>query len=297
MEVRRDINIPLYKQIYDAIKNSILTGEYKSGELMPSERELSNMFSVDRITVRRPLEMLANDGLVEKIAGLGTRVVGFPERDIVAATSNNILFVLPKTENNVDRITEPFNSSLFYRIEKECKKKGYNLTYTTLGKEDSLTETEKRNNTTGIIYVSRQDERLYEETIRLKIPAILVNNTNDLFTSIVIDNEKGAYDAVKYLTGLGHKQIGYVGDILSDIRYHAMCNVMEQKGLVIRPEYIKRGTERFELGGYLRGKELLAEKELPTAVIASPPTSIPASTIASTRAKSDAAPKCSNLMK
>ncbi|MDI6618745.1 MAG: substrate-binding domain-containing protein [Clostridiales bacterium] len=79
-----------------------------------------------------------------------------------------------------------------------------------LGSSEVLGDVLKRNSAAGVFYVSKINDRIYEETSRLKVPFAIVNNASELFTSIVIDNEKGAYDAVKYLTSLGHKRIGII---------------------------------------------------------------------------------------
>ena len=87
--------------------------------------------------------------------------------------------------------------------------------------------------------------------------------------SIFIKGETGIEMAVDHLVELGHTKIGYIGEKASDIRYHAMCKCFRQRGIEIVPAFMKRGEERFELGGYLRALELLKEKELPTAIFAS----------------------------
>ena len=74
MEVNRVIKVPLYVQVYDTLFKMITEKKWQTGEFLPSERELSAMFNVDRLTVRKSLAMLAEEGLVEKIAGLGTKV-------------------------------------------------------------------------------------------------------------------------------------------------------------------------------------------------------------------------------
>lgn len=57
---------PLYKMLADDIKEKIACGEYKAGSLLPTEAELCRNYQVSRITVRRALEALAEDNLVER---------------------------------------------------------------------------------------------------------------------------------------------------------------------------------------------------------------------------------------
>jgi GntR family transcriptional regulator len=58
-----------------AIKGKILEGEFKEGEYIPSEPQLSQMFNISRTTVRQALQKLCNDGLLERQRGKGTIVV------------------------------------------------------------------------------------------------------------------------------------------------------------------------------------------------------------------------------
>lgn len=65
---------PLYQQMYSDIKGLIKSGAYKAGDQIPSESELSQKYSVSRITVRRAIEGLCSDGYLSKKQGRGTFV-------------------------------------------------------------------------------------------------------------------------------------------------------------------------------------------------------------------------------
>lgn len=64
----------LYYQIYDFMYQDIVSGEYAIGDLLPAESELVSSYKVSRATVRKAMEMLANEGLIEKKRGHGTYV-------------------------------------------------------------------------------------------------------------------------------------------------------------------------------------------------------------------------------
>ncbi len=66
--------IPLYAQIREALRTSILAGSYRSDARMPSENEMVRAFGVSRITVRQALNDLQKEGLIFKIHGKGTYV-------------------------------------------------------------------------------------------------------------------------------------------------------------------------------------------------------------------------------
>jgi GntR family transcriptional regulator len=66
--------IPLYHRIYMILRERILNGTYQVGETLPSETELMERFSVSRITARRALDELSDEGLVARSRGRGTQV-------------------------------------------------------------------------------------------------------------------------------------------------------------------------------------------------------------------------------
>ena len=64
----------LYAQLADRIAKQILLGQYKVGDRLPSERELSQAFEVSRPTIREAIIALELDGLVEVRVGSGVEL-------------------------------------------------------------------------------------------------------------------------------------------------------------------------------------------------------------------------------
>jgi GntR family transcriptional regulator len=74
-QVNSQLRTPLYHQVYLILRNKILDRVFAVGDLLPSEDETSQTFGVSRITAKRALNELANEGLVVRERGRGTRVV------------------------------------------------------------------------------------------------------------------------------------------------------------------------------------------------------------------------------
>jgi GntR family transcriptional regulator len=70
---------PLYRQIKTLITESLVSGEWRPGELIPSEIELANRFSVSQGTVRKAIGELANQNLLVRQQGKGTFVASHSE--------------------------------------------------------------------------------------------------------------------------------------------------------------------------------------------------------------------------
>jgi GntR family transcriptional regulator len=70
---------PLYRQIKGLITRSLQSGEWKPGELIPSETELAARFGVSQGTVRKAIDELAAENLVVRRQGRGTFVATHQE--------------------------------------------------------------------------------------------------------------------------------------------------------------------------------------------------------------------------
>ncbi|MFK0289143.1 GntR family transcriptional regulator [Streptomyces sp. NPDC090442] len=68
----------LYQQVAAEIRSGITTGEYKPGSLLPSEAQLIERYGVSRPTVRKAIDALRAEGLIEVIHGKGSYVRALP---------------------------------------------------------------------------------------------------------------------------------------------------------------------------------------------------------------------------
>lgn len=78
----------LYLQIENDLKQSILDGTYAVGDRIPTEQELCERFGVSRITVRRAIQDLFEEGLLTKVRGRGT-FVAVPKHVLGGAPAQN----------------------------------------------------------------------------------------------------------------------------------------------------------------------------------------------------------------
>ena len=71
-------NSPSYRPLYDQIKvlltQSLIGGEWRPGELIPSEIELAGRFKVSQGTVRKAIDSLASENILIRRQGKGTYV-------------------------------------------------------------------------------------------------------------------------------------------------------------------------------------------------------------------------------
>lgn len=71
-----DSATPLYQQVANDLHEAIVNDVYHVGARVPTETELSRLYDVSRITIRKAIEMLVEEGFLAKRQGKGTFVQG-----------------------------------------------------------------------------------------------------------------------------------------------------------------------------------------------------------------------------
>lgn len=267
--------IYLYQKVYDAIKEQIFNGTYKPDDLLPSEHSIGETYQVDRTTVRKALQLLVDDGLVEKKAGKGTIVrAGIVEEPTSFSLLNRdtIAFFLPRSNHNDDRITQPFYATLFYTVETLCRQNGFKLIYSTLNTVEDFQREVMANAYAAYIFVSNVSTAVLDLALEQGVPSIMVNNCCEKMTSILSDNFDGTYQACKYLIEQGHRDIGVVKGLpdycTTQERLRGCVVALQEHGLGLKKDHILQAEWDYE-SGYHAVKTLIASgKKLPSALIA-----------------------------
>ncbi|MGC6770027.1 GntR family transcriptional regulator [Enterococcus sp. LJL51] len=88
--------MPKYKEIAIALKKKIVEGDFKESELLPDQETLAKSYNTSRVTVRKAIQLLIDEGLLYTRRGSGTYV------------RNNI----KKNNKNVTQINSVFGTSV-----------------------------------------------------------------------------------------------------------------------------------------------------------------------------------------
>jgi GntR family transcriptional regulator len=72
--IYRNSPVPRYFQLKEIMREKIRSGEWKPGDLIPSERELGEKYGISRMTARQAITDLVNEGLFYREQGKGTFV-------------------------------------------------------------------------------------------------------------------------------------------------------------------------------------------------------------------------------
>lgn len=119
---------PQYQTIYENLKEQILQGVYAPGSRLPFERELCEIYGVQRITVRKALELLVQDGMICKHPGKGSFVRDENPASDPPAASHTLLFAMNKSTSTLLNASA-YNVQLFFLMEQLCLARGCTLIY------------------------------------------------------------------------------------------------------------------------------------------------------------------------
>lgn len=234
--------IPAYQRIIQAIQQWIQKGDYKKDEKLPSEARLMEEFSTSRITVTRALKELELKGVIYRVKGKGS---------FVAAIQSH-----RQNENRIISLVLPHKADFFSggqqysrKIASCCRDFGYlcSLHYSdqSISREKKILQEIAAHNVAGAIIYPISNRNISSLSLMSiqGFPMVMLDRSLDELSLPVVtsDNFKGAYDAVSYLTGKGHKSIGFVGANDSDVvtqRYKGYCRALTDSRIPVDRELI-----------------------------------------------------------
>lgn len=265
--------VPQYRKIYLDLKKKIVSRELAPGQKLPYERELCDQYGVKRVTIRKSLEMLAQEGLIVKHMGLGSFVAGVsaPAAAVSPDSASTILFIMRRNENDIYHNTSSCNTRIFFEMEQICRRNGYLLSYVGLDDQTCVTDIAREHPVSGVFLVSSYHEETIRELTCMKMPAVLLNHYDPKLLSVMPDNQHMLSLVVGYLCEMEHTRIAYV-DGMPDSRnaqerWEAFRFAMSEHGLHADPQLYFVGNWTFE-GGRAAARELLKTAQLPTAIFA-----------------------------
>lgn len=102
------------------------------------------------------------------------------------------------------------------------------------------------------------------------IPIVQIGFENESRNADCVKAEIGPAmeEAVRYLRGLGHKKIGFIGEELAHPEYDAFIKAMKRTYIPVENDHVIISQKRFEDAGYLAMDDMLKSDNLPTVIFA-----------------------------
>ena len=107
--------LPKYVQILNWLHGMINRGKITVGDKIPTEKELSLMFGVNRMTVRQAIEELSIEKMIKRTRGKGTFLVSTKPKDLVYKLEHisrftddmKALNITPRTDTRLIKVVKP----------------------------------------------------------------------------------------------------------------------------------------------------------------------------------------------
>lgn len=249
----------MYEKIFNETRSLIETGVYRSGDKIPSEKELADAYNVSRITSKKALDLLAAEGAIVRMPGRGSFVspdspdgprpgraasAQAAERAVPAAKEKMIGLVLTD-------FSASYGTRLLYSMEEFTRKNDCFLvlrrTFGDQASEESAIQKMRGLGVDGLIVFPAQGEYFNAEILKLVIaefPLVLIDRKlkGVAAASISTDNAEAAALAVNHLFELGHRNIALLSPPPRDttaieeriegfVRAHADCGIAADRGL------------------------------------------------------------------
>ncbi len=206
------------ENVYQSLRQDILTGKYQPGFRLPKELDFSKELGVAKITLRSALEKLENDGLVKRVPGKGT----FISKD---NTSNKILIMLTQQAG----VHMPHNYIL-PGIEGAATEQKFEteicfIEYLRKLPFDDALNILKGKNLRAVILLSSscmQDDPEVMMLRKLNIPTIIPHGEyHDRLTGfplMYVAHRQAMRSSLEYLAGHGHRRIKLISFRPNDFR-------------------------------------------------------------------------------
>lgn len=237
---------PRYEMIYEEIREKINNEVYKVGDRIPTEQELIKYYKVSRITTKKALDQLVNDGMIKRIAGKGSFVIDKGvknNKDSLYKNNYLIGFVFPE-------IDDSYGIELFRALNQAADQHTSNLvvkqTYFDSDLEKNAITSLLDLGVDGIIILPVSGEYFNEEVLKLninKFPHILVDRyfKGIQTTSVCTNNINSAKQAVHYLFDLNHEQIAIFSPHYKDIsaiedRIDGFIQAYAERGVMVKKD-------------------------------------------------------------
>ena len=232
---------PVREQLRHILLAEIDRGTFLRGAKLPSERELAEKFGTSRTTVRQAIEYLVEAGTLVRSAGKGTFVAGVPSESappaepspvtVAGAAQGTLAFVI--SEDIFEFVQVGYNRILL-GVQKTCQQSGYRLLFHVLTDDAPMAQSD----VDGYMVVGGAPRRFLERLRATHTPLVLVDLLlDDRSASVGIDYAEGMRQAVTYLHGLGHRNIGFIGFPNSE-KYVAFWQTLATLGLRYEPRWV-----------------------------------------------------------
>jgi GntR family transcriptional regulator of arabinose operon len=227
MKIDRKSGLALYQQVAQQLVTAIADATYPVGSLIPSESQLANTLHVSRAVIRQAIDQLVRSGVVARVPGKGTFVVG-----TVAQPSSSSRQPQNARSGLIGALVSYLDSArpseLMETLWEIARGRGYDIIIAAT--ENSLTLQEENirrllaKGVEGLVIVPVESEvpdSIFVEMAQSNFPICLMDrNVPEIgLDAVLTDNEGAGYLATRHLLELGHRRIAILSRPISPVLF------------------------------------------------------------------------------
>lgn len=184
-----------------------------------SMQDIADKLNISKNSVSQALT--GKDGVSEKT------------RKLIVSTAKQMGYVHPASRGKQSQGRSPrigliasdfafaqsFFGEIYLTIEQECSKYGLQLIIQSINQETlerlSLPQFLSNQSVDGVLVLSHLSTDYINRVIATGIPAVLIDHHDPRIVAdcVLTNNRFGAFDGVRHLIDLGHREIGFIGNI------------------------------------------------------------------------------------
>jgi len=252
---------PLYLVAKESLLDAIREGLFKTGDQLPSTKELARQLSVSLVTMHRALQELESAGLLDRKQGRGTFVA---DRSAADARRVRIGLVMQPGASLADF----YHSQILEGMNRAAREANAELIIMQF-------QTRMPEGCSGHLLLNPLPEQVaqFEKTHAPDQPTLVVGARHEDLPWIDVDNRDLIQRAVEHVYQLGHRRIGYLGGAaeLSNSRdrmlgFKNTCQSLQIPAF--HQPIIEARSWRLDEKEKMRLNQTLSGLDHPTAVIA-----------------------------
>jgi GntR family transcriptional regulator, arabinose operon transcriptional repressor len=270
LQLERGDPRPLYRQVKERLRGEVEAGVYATDSAIPDERTLATQFGLSRMTVRRAIVELTDEGLFQRIPGRGTFVRARGAADSAASGRSTIGVLAHFDQVEITgamfyhRIMQGVQHALGSQAPIVVRKAVPPFaSFVAANAEDAALA--------GLIVLGVVDPELLNALRHVSLPTVLVDSEQPAerrLDQVTCEGGDASYDAVCALIALGHRDIGiinYPHTPAAAAREAGYARALAEHGLPARLEF------RYEVvcnssAAYAAMRDALARDRVPTAL-------------------------------
>lgn len=227
-----------YKLLADILRRELRSGAIGQGQRLPTEKELSARYAMSRQTVRHALQILTDEGLIQRRQGSGS----YPTPQSAAPQSMQIAVVVTFLDDYIF-------PRVLHDAQNVLSQQGYStavyVTDNRVGTEREILQRLLEEPPAGLLVegtktaLPNPNLDLYQQFRKLGIPIVFFHSSYPGLTGspcVADDNFGGGYALAQHLMAQGHRRIGGLfksDDIQGPQRYQGVTCALRDMGLPI----------------------------------------------------------------